>query len=184
MQKSKNGKNWVFLPPEGDKINRSRQNLAPKRTPWVCYSTPNLALIGKRGLVQESPKVPKFAQNCGFGPPEAETMNTFRWIFFWVSVDLGSAIAHQIWPSLVKGGRYRSPQKCQNSSFSFLTGQVSLPCSILAVQYLIIIKILYVCVVPCLLHSNSTETRFIAMFLFDLLILFICSPCINRVARK
>ena len=31
-----------------------------------------------------------------------------------VSVDRGSAIAHQIWPSSVKGGRYRSPPKCQN----------------------------------------------------------------------
>jgi len=31
-----------------------------------------------------------------------------------VSVDLGSAVAHQIRPSSVKGGRYRSPPKCQN----------------------------------------------------------------------
>ena len=31
-----------------------------------------------------------------------------------ISVDLGSAVAHQIRPSSVKGGRYRSPQKCQN----------------------------------------------------------------------
>ena len=74
----KNSKNCFFSPPEGDRINRSRRNLVRKRRPWVCYSTPNLALIGKRGLVQESPKVSKFAQNCGFWPPVADTMNTFR----------------------------------------------------------------------------------------------------------
>jgi len=27
-----------------------------------------------------------------------------------VDLDLGSALAHQIWPSAVKGGRYGSPQ--------------------------------------------------------------------------
>jgi len=74
----KNGKNWGFSPPESDRINRSRRNLACNRTPWVCYSTPNLALIGKRRLVHESSKMSKFAQNCGFWPPQAETMNTFR----------------------------------------------------------------------------------------------------------
>ena len=65
--------------PEGDRINRSRRNLACKRGPWVCYSTPNLALIVKRGSVQEPPKMSKFAQSCGFWPPEADTMNAFRW---------------------------------------------------------------------------------------------------------
>jgi len=75
----KNGKNWGSLPTEGNGINWSRGNLARKRIPWVCYSTPNLALIGKRGLVHEPPKMSKFAQNCGFWPPVAETMNTFRW---------------------------------------------------------------------------------------------------------
>ena len=54
---SKNRKNWGFSPPEGDRINRSRGNLARKRIPWVCYSASNLALIGKRGLVQELPKM-------------------------------------------------------------------------------------------------------------------------------
>ena len=49
--------NWGFSPPEGDRINLSRWNLARKRTPWVCYSTPNLTVIGKRGSVQELPKV-------------------------------------------------------------------------------------------------------------------------------
>ena len=67
-----------FLPTEGDRINRSIRNLAHKRIPWVCYSTPHLALIVKRGSVQERPKVSKFAQNCGFWPPGADTMNTFR----------------------------------------------------------------------------------------------------------
>jgi len=52
----KYGKNWDFSPPEGDRINRSRRNLARKHIQWVYYSTPNLALIGKRGSVQEPQK--------------------------------------------------------------------------------------------------------------------------------
>ena len=55
-----------FSPPEGDRINLSRRNLARQRRPRVCYSTPNLALIGKRGSVQEPPKISKFAQKCVF----------------------------------------------------------------------------------------------------------------------
>ena len=94
----KNGKKWEFSPPQDDRMNRSRRNFAGNRRPWVslslpimhitslmsiivhgiaCYSTPNLAFIGKRGSIQEPPKVSKFAQNWGFGPPEADTMNTF-----------------------------------------------------------------------------------------------------------
>ena len=65
-------------PPEDDRINRSKRNFAGKRTPWVCYSTSYLALIGKRRSVQERPKVSKFAENCGFWPQGADTMNTFR----------------------------------------------------------------------------------------------------------
>ena len=57
-----------FSPSQVDTINRSRQNFAGKRRSWVCYSTPNLALIGKRGSIQEPPKVSKFVQNCGFCP--------------------------------------------------------------------------------------------------------------------
>jgi len=38
-----------FSPTEGDRINRSRRNLTCKRIPWVCYSTPHFAVIGKRG---------------------------------------------------------------------------------------------------------------------------------------
>ena len=106
---AKNGKTCGFSPPQDDRINRPRRNFARKRMPWVCYSTPNLALIGKRGSVQERPKVSKFAQNCGFWSPEADTMNPSDEIWQ-VRVDRGSAIAHQIWPSSVKGGRYRSAQ--------------------------------------------------------------------------
>jgi len=76
----KTGNNWVFFsPPQADRINRSRRNLARKRRPQVYYSSPNLTLVGKRGSVQEPPKMSKFAQNCGFWPAEADTMNTFRW---------------------------------------------------------------------------------------------------------
>ena len=46
----KNGKNWGFSPPEGDRLNRSRR-----------------------------PQKSKFAKNCGFWPPEADRMNTLRW---------------------------------------------------------------------------------------------------------
>jgi len=57
--------NWAFLPTEGHRINWSRRNLARKRMPWVCYSTPNLALIGKRGSVREPPNV-KICQKLRF----------------------------------------------------------------------------------------------------------------------
>ena len=73
---------WVALSdpfPALGEINRSRRNFARKRVPWVCYSTPNLAVIGKRGSLEELPIISKFAQNCGgFWPPEADKMNTFR----------------------------------------------------------------------------------------------------------
>ena len=54
MPKSKKRKNWGFSPTEGDRINRSRRNLARKRIPWVYYSTPHFALIGRRGSVHVS----------------------------------------------------------------------------------------------------------------------------------
>jgi len=63
---TKNGKNCGISSPQDDRINRLKRSFAGKRGPWVCYSTPNLALIGKRGSVQEPPKMPKFAQKCGF----------------------------------------------------------------------------------------------------------------------
>jgi len=61
----------------GDKTNRSRRNYACKRRPWVFSGIPNLALISKRSIqdyIQESPT----CQNCGFWPPEADTMNICR----------------------------------------------------------------------------------------------------------
>ena len=63
----KNSKKRSFSPPEDDRnhrINRLRRNFAGKRIPWVCYSTPSLALIGKRGSVKEPPKMSK----CPFLP--------------------------------------------------------------------------------------------------------------------
>jgi len=63
----KNGKDWGFPQPQEDRINRSRRNFAGKRIPWVCYRTPNLAIIGKRESVQELPKMSQFAENCVFG---------------------------------------------------------------------------------------------------------------------
>ena len=55
MPKSTKRQKLGFSPTEGDRINRSRRNLAGMRILWVCSSTPNLTLIGKRGSVQESP---------------------------------------------------------------------------------------------------------------------------------
>jgi len=86
-----------FSPTEGDRINRSRRNLARKRIPWVCYSTPHLALIGKRGSVQEPPKSQNLPKIVVFGhrKPTQWTHSDEIWHD---SVDLGSALAHQIWP--------------------------------------------------------------------------------------
>ena len=63
MPKSKTRKNLGFSPTEGD-------NLARKRILWICYSTRNLALISKRGSVQETPKsqnLPKIVVFIQFG---------------------------------------------------------------------------------------------------------------------
>jgi len=114
MAKSKKtAKIGGFSPPVGDRIDRSRRNLVRKRIPWACYSTPYLALIGKRGSVQEPPK----CQNL----PKCFLATGSRHNEIWrVTVDRGSAIAHHIWPSSVKGGRYRSLQMstfAQNCGF-------------------------------------------------------------------
>jgi len=105
----KNGKNWGFSPPQDDTTNRSRRNFTGKRTPCVCYSTPNLALTDKRGSVQEPAKCQNLPKIVVFGHRKST-----RWTHsdeIWpLRVDLGSALAHQIWPSSVKWGRYRSPQ--------------------------------------------------------------------------
>jgi len=53
----RNGKIWGFSPSEGDKINQWRRNFARMRTPWVCYTTPNLALISKMGRYRSPPNV-------------------------------------------------------------------------------------------------------------------------------
>jgi len=53
---------------------------------WVCYSTPNLALVGKRGLVQE-PQKSKFAKKVWLWPPEADTMNTFPYMPIFVQIE-------------------------------------------------------------------------------------------------
>ena len=110
-----------FLLPQDDRINQSRRNFAGKHTPWVCCSTPNLALIGKRWSVQKPPKMSKFAKNCGYWPPEANTMNTFRWNLAckcrpWVCSSTPNLT------SSVKGGRYRSPPNIKNCpKWCFLT---------------------------------------------------------------
>ena len=64
---TKNGKNWGLSPPEGDRIHRSRRNLARKRTPWVCYSTPNLAVIAERGWYSSPQKCQNLSKIVVFG---------------------------------------------------------------------------------------------------------------------
>ena len=63
----KNGKNWGFSPPEGDRINRSKQILTRKRPLWVSCNTPDLALIGNMGSVQEPPKCQNLPKIVVFG---------------------------------------------------------------------------------------------------------------------
>ena len=65
-KRQKTAKIRFFSPPQDERINRSRRNFAGRRVPRVSYSLPNLAFIGKRGSVQEPPKLSKFAQNCGW----------------------------------------------------------------------------------------------------------------------
>ena len=67
-RKFKFAQNCGFWPPEGDTMNTFRWNLACKCRRPVCFRTPNLTLSGKREPVQESPKI----QNL------PDTMNTFR----------------------------------------------------------------------------------------------------------
>jgi len=47
---SKFSQNCGFWPPEAETMNTFRWNFAGKCRPWVGYSTPNLALIGKTGF--------------------------------------------------------------------------------------------------------------------------------------
>ena len=109
----KNGKKREKLggisPPQHDRINRPRRNFAGKGVPWVWYSSPNLALIGKRGRYRSPQNVKMLPKIVVFGhrKPTQWTHSDEIWP---ESVDLGSALAHQIWPSSVKAVRYRSPK--------------------------------------------------------------------------
>jgi len=61
----------------------------------------------------------KNGKNWGFSPTEGDRKTDPDEIWH-ISVYRGSAIAHQIWPSSVKRGRYRSPQMskfAQNCGF-------------------------------------------------------------------
>jgi len=92
---------------------QSRQNLALKRRPWVCSSTPNLALIGKRGSVQESTQKAKFAQNCLFWPRKP-TQGTHSGEIWRVGVDHVCTLSCQIWPGSIREHSYKSHPKCKN----------------------------------------------------------------------
>jgi len=111
VPKSKNGKIWGFALPQGERINRSRQNSARKRRPWVYSSTPNLAVNGKRTGALKYQNFPKIV--VGFWPPEADTINTFRWNLHgrpWVCSST---------PDLAligKRGLVQQSPKCQNLS--------------------------------------------------------------------
>ena len=76
------------------------------------------------------PKPKKSPQNCStwiklcgnamISNPAGITRNHYVCSKHFVGVYRGSAIAHQIWPSLVKGGRYRNPKNvkiCQKLWF-------------------------------------------------------------------
>ena len=84
-----------FSPSEDDRVNRSRRLLARKRKLPVCYSTQNLAVIGKRGSVQEPLTCQKFAKTVVFGNRNP-TQSIHSDEIPRVSVELGSALAHQI----------------------------------------------------------------------------------------
>jgi len=56
-----------FSPPQDDRINRSRRSFAYRRIPRVSHSSPNLALIGKRGSVQKPKKCQNLPKIVVFG---------------------------------------------------------------------------------------------------------------------
>jgi len=64
---AKFAKNCGLWPPEAETMNTFRWYFAGKYRPWVCYSTPNLAFIGKRGSVQEPPKCQNLPKIVVFG---------------------------------------------------------------------------------------------------------------------
>ena len=65
---------------------------------------------GRCRSYQQCQNLPKMV---GFGHRKP-TQRTHLDAIWPVSVDLGSALAHQIWPSSVKGGRCRSPPNMKN----------------------------------------------------------------------
>ena len=88
-------------------MNIFKWNLAHKCRRHVCFRTPNLSLIGKREPVQESPKIQNLPKIVVFGHRKG-TQWTYSDEIRPVSVDDQSALANQIWPLSVIGGRYRS----------------------------------------------------------------------------
>ena len=100
-------------------MNTFRWNLACKCRRSVCSNTPNLTFIGNRGSVQEPPKSQNLPKIVVFGHWKLTQWTLLDEIWH-VSVDVRSALAHQIWPSSVIGGRYRSSRKwkfAQNCGF-------------------------------------------------------------------
>ena len=94
-------------------MNTFRRNLACKCRPWVCSSTPNLALIGKRWSVQESPKyqnLSKIVFVFGHRKPTQWTHSDEIWR---VSIDHVCTVSYQIWPGSVKEQCYNSAPKCK-----------------------------------------------------------------------
>ena len=90
-------------------MNAFRWNLAWQCRPWVCPSTPNLALIVKRGWYRSPQKCQIWLKIVLFGyrKPTQWTHSDEIWP---VSADLGPALAQQIWPSSVKGVGTEAPK--------------------------------------------------------------------------
>jgi len=106
----KNGKIGGYPPPECNRINRLRQNLACKHRPWVYSSILNFALITK-GAGYRSPQMSTFAQNCIFRSWKV-TINGFKWNLAckhgpWVCCLLAN-LTH-----IGKGDGHKSPTKCE-----------------------------------------------------------------------
>jgi len=92
VQKLQKRQKLGFSPPHYHRINRWRRNFAGKRRPWVCYSTPNLALAGKRGSVQEPQKCQNLPKIVVFGHRKPTQWTHLDEIWS-VSVDFGSAVS-------------------------------------------------------------------------------------------
>jgi len=106
----KNGKKWGFSPPQDDRINRSRRNFAGKRNLYcgttIAHQISPLSVKGGVGTAAfKSVKIGPKLWFFGHRKPTQWTHSDEIWP---VSADLGSALVHQIWPSSVKEGRYRS----------------------------------------------------------------------------